>query len=382
MNEILEKLAQVAQNPYAYARDWKGMSGRKVVGTFAMHCPAEIIHASGALPVVLQELPEAITSGGGALFPFFCGYTRSLVDQATEGKLAFLDAITFNDHCVQLLSAADVMRISRPETRIHFHQLIASIDQPWSQDSSVATLRSMIEDLEELLGVSISENDLRNSIRLFNENRQLIRQLYELRCSGAINLRASQMQHVIKSSMVMDKAEHSALLRELIPQLQQENGKAQNLIPMFASGHMCHAVKPEILDLIEDCGIVIVDDDLYHGFRYVSTDVDEAIGDPVVGLASAYIRKNRNAPCPTRIAPDTDWDKWLQDKVGASGAKGLIVLLAKFCEPHYFHYPRIKATFDASDIPHLLLETEHEGIAMENLRTKVESFAEIVKRRH
>lgn len=382
MKEILEKLAHVAQNPYEYAVDWKKSTGKRVVGTFAMHCPAEVIHATGALPVVLQELPDAITSGGGALFPFFCGYTRSLVDQATEGKLAFLDAISFNDHCVQLLSAADVMRISRPETRIHFHQLIASINQPWSLESSVKTLRSMVEDLEELLEVSISENDLRHSIRLFNENRQLIRQLYDLRRSGAISLRASQMQHVVKSSMVMDKAEHSALLRALIPLLQQANGKPRNLIPMFASGHLCHAVKPEILDLIEDCGIVIVDDDLYHGFRYVSTDVDEATGDPIVGLAGAYLRKNSNAPCPTRIAPDTDWDQWLQEKVGASGAKGLIVLLAKFCEPHYFHYPRIKATFEARDIPHLLVETEHEGVAMENLRTKVESFAEIVKRRH
>jgi hypothetical protein len=28
----------------------------------------------------------------------------------------------------------------------------------------------------------------------------------------------------------------------------------------------------------------------------------------------------------------------------------------------------------------LLVETEHEGVPMENLRTKVESFAEIIKR--
>ena len=65
-------------------------------------------------------------------------------------------------------------------------------------------------------------------------------------------------------------------------------------------------------------------------------------------------------PCPTRLDPKTDWDGWLLDKARASGAQGLIVLLAKFCEPHYFYYPRIKKTFESAGFPHLLLETEHE----------------------
>ena len=380
MKAILDKLAHTAQNPYEYAKNLKQQKGARIIGSFAMHCPAEIIHASGALPVILQELPDQITSGGGAMFPFFCGYTRSLVDQMTENKLAFLDAIMFTDHCVQLLSAADVMRVVRPEAKVHFHQLIAALDQTWSLDNSIQTLRSFQEDLEELLDVSISESDLRRSIGIFNENRQLIRKIYDLRRSGAIKLRATQMQSIVKSSMVMDKEEHNALLRELLPLLQKSDGKTSGVLPLYVSGHLCHAPRPEILDLIEDCGITIVDDDLYHGYRYVSTDVEEGLGDPIVALAEGYIRKNANAPCPTRIAPDTDWNTWLLDKVGASGAKGLIVMLAKFCEPHYFHYPRIKATFEANGVPHLLVETEHEGVPMENLRTKVESFVEMVKR--
>ncbi|MCK9284194.1 MAG: 2-hydroxyacyl-CoA dehydratase family protein [Rhodocyclaceae bacterium] len=381
MNAILERLAGVAQNPYEYVKAWKQEHGGRAVGTLPMHCPAEVIHAAGVLPVVLQELADPITSGGGAFFPFFCGYTRSLVDQATEGKLDFLDAISFTDHCVQLLSAADVMRIARPQIRIHFHQLIAALDEACSLENSVGILHSMATDLEETLGVTITEDDLRASIRLFNENRQLIRSIYDMRRSGSIRLRATQMQHIVKSSMIMDKQEHNALLRELLPQLQQAGKPPRDALPMYASGHLCHAPRPEILDLIEDCGIAIIDDDLYHGYRYVSTDVDESIGDPILGIATAYLNKNDNAPCPTRLAPHTDWNIWLRDKVTECGAKGLIVLLAKYCEPHYFHYPRIKATFESNNIPHLLIETEHEGIAMENLRTKVESFAEITKRR-
>ena len=49
----------------------------------------------------------------------------------------------------------------------------------------------------------------------------------------------------------------------------------------------------------------------------------------------------------------------------------MIVLMAKFCEPHYFYYPRIKARRSKqNDVPHLLIETEHEMLALENMRTQ------------
>ena len=378
MNAILEKFKQVATKPYESVRAYKEATGVKVIGSFPMHFPAEIAHAAGALPVILQELEAPITSGGGAMYPFFCGYTRSIVDQTTQNELGFLDAIMFADHCVQLLSAADIMRVVRPETKVHFHQMIASLRQEWSLDNSVKTLRALIEDMEEVLGVSVTEDALQNSIRVFNENRRLIRNLYAMRRTGAINIRASQMQHIIKSSMVMNKEEHNALLRELTESVDR-TAVSKFKVPLYVSGHLCQAPKPEILDLIEDCGINIIDDDLYHGYRYVSTDIDEGIGDPVVAIAKAYIRKNEVVPCPTRIDPDVEWNEWLLKAVGDCGAKGLIVLLAKFCEPHYFHYPRIKAIFEAGNVPHLLIETEHDGVPMENVRTKVESFVEMIK---
>jgi benzoyl-CoA reductase/2-hydroxyglutaryl-CoA dehydratase subunit BcrC/BadD/HgdB len=149
--------------------------------------------------------------------------------------------------------------------------------------------------------------------------------------------------------------------------------------PVYVSGHLCHAPKPEILDLIEDCGAVIVDDDLYTGYRYVSSDVDET-GDPVNALARWYIDRNDVVPCPTRLDPATDWDGFLLNAVRRSGARGLIVLMAKFCEPHYFYYPRIKASFDSHGLPHLLIETEHDTNALGNLRTRIEAFVELINR--
>ncbi len=379
MQSPLETLAQAARTPNAHARRWREETGRKVVGSFPMHFPAEIIHAAGAMPVVLQEDEEPITVGHAGMYPFFCGYTRSVVDQAARGEYDYVDAIMFGDHCVQILSAADVVRHRLPETQVGFYQLIPSLRDKWSLDNSMAALRRLIDGVEEALGVTVTEDDLAASIRVFNENRQLIRRLYELRRSGALRIRASDMQKIVKSSMVMDKADHNRLLSQIMADGRFAPPRHENGLPVYVSGHLCQAPRPEVLDMIEECGAVIVDDDLYHGWRYISMDMDET-GDPVKAIAEWYLNRNFGAPCPTRLDPGIDWDGWLLKAVEACKAKGLIVLMAKFCEPHYFYYPRIRKAFEDAGVPQLLIETEHEMLGLENMRTKVETFVEVTRR--
>jgi benzoyl-CoA reductase subunit C len=281
-----------------------------------------------------------------------------------------------------MLSAADVVRIRVPDLHVGFHQLIPALKDNWSFESAERTLRRCIEDIESELGVSVEEDAIGASIVLFNENRRLIRELYDLRRSGQVRIKATEMQHVVKSSMAMDKGEHTALLRELMAHVHAgELGERAGGVPVYASGHMCHAPKPELLDLIEECGATIVDDDLYTGYRYVSLDASEQ-GDPVRALTAWYIGRNEKVPCPTRLDPKTDWDGFLLEAVANAGAEGLIVLMVKFCEPHYFYYPRIKTAFEQAGIPHLLLETEHDMSALGNMRTRVEAFVELLKQRH
>ena len=120
--------------------------------------------------------------------------------------------------------------------------------------------------------------------------------------------------------------------------------------------------------MIEECGAIVVDDDLYTGFRHISTDVPED-GDPFDALVRWYFDRNVNAPDATRVQNDVDWDTFLLDRSQESGAAGVIVLMAKFCEPHMLWYPELRKALDAHGVPHLLIETEHEGLPMEAVRT-------------
>eukprot|EP00456_Euglypha_rotunda_P071199 TRINITY_DN6347_c0_g1_i10.p1 TRINITY_DN6347_c0_g1~~TRINITY_DN6347_c0_g1_i10.p1 ORF type:complete len:408 (+),score=86.66 TRINITY_DN6347_c0_g1_i10:144-1226(+) len=340
IDRIFGTFEQAAENPLESARAWKQEYGQRVVGSFPMHFPGEIAHAAGTLPVILQESHAPVTVGHGMIYPFYCGFTRSVVDQACTGEYDFLDAIMFGDHCVQVLGAADVVRSKLPNTRVHFYQLISSMSDPWSLGRARETFLNLKDGLEEMVGHAIAPEAMRQSIQLFNKNRQLLRKLYDMRRSGEARITAKQVQMAVKSSMVMDKATHNTLMEQLLTELEQQAQSAQRGVRVYLSGHFCQSPKTGILDMIEECGGIVVDDDLYHGHRFISTDVDED-GDPLDALAKWYLERNIKVPCPTRVDQNADWEEYLLGAMERSKADGMIVLLAKFCEPHMYYYPEI-----------------------------------------
>ncbi len=381
MNEILAQMKECAENHYECAKKWKEThEGGKVVAILPMHFPAEIFHAAGAYPILLQEGFDAITLGHAYMFPYYCGFTRSVADQAAKGELGFVDMFVCGSGAssVQGLCVQDVLMAIYPK-KVESKELIAFMDDPWTKESVTDTYARLRKSAEELTGTAITDEALRNSIALYNKGRKLMRELYDMRRKGNALLTPMQMQDVIKSSMVMDKAEHNALLEELVKYVR-ENAVApkEDAIPVFLSGHLCQAAKHDILRLVAEAGGVVADDDLFHGWRYIVQDVRED-GDPIEALAQAYLDKNRACPCPTRVDPKTNWELMLLDAVKACNAKGLIILQAKYCEPHMFYYAEIKEAFEAAGIPHLLLETEHEVISMEGMRTRIESFIESIR---
>jgi benzoyl-CoA reductase subunit C len=375
----LAQLAEAARQPRSYIGRWRSAHpGQQVVGVLPMNFPREIAYAAGALPVVVQDDREPVTEGRSLLPEFYCGYTRNLADQAATGRFEGYDAVFMADHCIQLIGAADVMRAVLPDIPVFFGMLISSMSDTWAPVKTAEMMAEFRAEFGSFTGHPVTDEALRSSIRAHNQDRQLIRRLFDERSSGRASFSPGQLQDIVAAAMVMDPVEHHALLADAITQARQ--APRDDRVRVHLSGHLCHAPKRELLDLIEDSGAVVVDDDLFHGRRYVSTDVDES-GDPVEAIARWYARRNVNIPCPTRVQQDADWDAYLIGAVRSSGAEAVIHLLPKFCEPHMLYYPELRKGLDAAGIPQLLLETEHEGLPEESVRTRVETLVERTLRR-
>ena len=372
--QVLEQLEVVYNDPYAFARRQKAVGG-KIIGITPMHFPEELVHASGALPVIVQESTEPITAGLAHIFPNFCALSRSNVDSAVKGGLDFLDAIVISDMCLQIRMAFGIMarRTKIPSIYVWW---------PPSYDAKrwLPSVRPRLERcknaLEEVVGRKIEEQDIWNSIGVYNENRRLLREAHRLHREKPGVLRARQMQALVMASQVMPKEEHTAILLKVVAQLSQASLSANGRARLFLSGHLCHRVRPEILDLIEDAGIVVVGDDLYAGRRYFAAEV-AASGDPMEALAGRYF--NPGVPCPTKGGGEGDWGEYLISSARESGAQGVISLMPRFCEPHMFYYPYLKSRLFEAGIPFTFVETEHEAASLEGMRSRIQALVETIK---
>lgn len=375
----LDRLVQVGRDPRGYIEQWRAdHPGRKVAGVLPMNFPRELAHAATALPVVIQDDEQPIAEGRSLLAEFYCGYTRNLADQAATGRFELYDGVFMVDHCIQLVGAVDVVRAVLPETPVFFGMLNASMHDSWAPrkiDEMLSTVRS---ELESFTGAPITDDALRASITAHNRDRQLIRRLLDERTAGNAALTPSRIRDIIVSSMVMDPDDHHALLEHALPSIREAS--RDDRVRVHLSGHLCHAPRREVFEAIEESGAIVVDDDLYHGRRYVSTDVDED-GDPLKAIGRWYAQRNVNIPCPTRVQKDADWDTYLLDSVRRSGAEAVIHLVPKFCEPHMLYYPELRKALDDAEIPQLQLETEHEGVPVESFRTRVEALVERTRRK-
>jgi benzoyl-CoA reductase/2-hydroxyglutaryl-CoA dehydratase subunit BcrC/BadD/HgdB len=86
----------------------------------------------------------------------------------------------------------------------------------------------------------------------------------------------------------------------------------------------------------------------------------------------------KSLPVPTRSYLPVRWENYIVERVKNSGAQGVVVLVAKYCEPHLFSYPFAKEALEIAGVPHIMLETEHEVVSLEGVRTRLQAFVEML----
>jgi len=377
--DVLDHFATIEKDPYGSLKSWKESTRKKIIGCMPMQIPEEIIHAAGALPIVIPESHERITVASKHIQTFFCGYARSVVDAALKKKLDFLDGMVFQDTCHTMRPLFDIIDANRPSSYMKRIFMPVALSKPQAKPFLLGELERFKTSVERFVGNGVDDQSLQKSIDIYNENRDLMKRLYDLRRERPDLITAREMVTVTVASMLMPREDHSELLKKLIPALPQRKppiGDVESRVRLVLTGSLCEAPPAELLDLTEEMGGLVVDDDLYTGSRYFLTHVP-TLASPIEALAEAYLQMV--APCPTRIYPEMRLGPYLVDRVKRANAKGLIIILVKFCEAHDYTYPHMRRHLDPAGIPYLMIKTEHEIASVEQTKTRLQAFLEIIK---
>lgn len=191
-------------------------------------------------------------------------------------------------------------------------------------------------------------------------------------------LSSREVLAIVQSSMVMPKDEHSGLLQKLLSELENRQPPANNSVRLWLSGQICQPPKVDILDSIERVGGVVVDDDLYYGYRYFAGNT-ETNGDPLEALAKRYLYMP--ILCPTRSDAEQNWGAQLVERTRESKAQGVIILMVNFCEAHALFYPSVREMLSAAEIPSMMIQTEYESVSLRSAETRIQAFVEMIRMR-
>ena len=369
--KALEKMAQAFSRRHDYAGDWKARHGGKVMGYFCTYVPEEILYAAGALPVRVMGVrqPEDVTEPH--IQSWWCPHCRSCLADALNGSFDYVDGIVIATTCSHIYQAFNSWKINLSPSFAHKFWMpmnIRNSSAPAFVEGQFAGLRSAVEDWLEH---PITDANLRDSIEVYNTNRRLMREVYELRKADRPPLTGAQALEMTLSSQVMDKREHNHLLAEALGDLQGVTGAETGTRLMILGSEIDDI---ELVRLIESQGTTVVTDELCTGSRYFwgqSMDGNE----PLKAITRWYV--DRPTTCPQKDIVERRRLPQIVILAQEYRAQGAIFLLEKFCEPHGYDLPTITTMFQEMGIPLLLLEVDLTTPAGQ-FRTRIEAFLEMM----
>ena len=368
--DVWGQFAQVYEQRHQYAEAWKARTGHQVLGYLCTYVPEEIIHAAGLLPVRVlgSHEPEDIT--GSHIFNMFCPYCRDCLAQGLQGRYHYLSGMVHGYACVQIRQTYDSWTRHVPTPFSYFLYVPDHLESPSALAHVTREMGRFKAALEAWLGKPISSRALKQSIQVYNENRRLLQEIYERRKANPPPLSGAEAKDMVLACMLMDKEEHSQLLRQALKALDGRRGPQGIRLLLIGSEND----DPGIVRLIESLGGVVVTDDDCIGTRHFWGEVP-SLKDPLAALARRYIEKPL---CPVK---DYEARRRLPYVLGLAQdyhVQGAIFLKAKFCDPHEYDWPATKALLESHHIPCLALEYDTlnpTGV----LRTRIEAFLEMLQ---
>jgi len=344
---------------------------RLPIGFFCPYVPEELIHAAGALPFRLMGTPIKMSHVQAHLPSNCCHLVKSSLEGLLQGELDFLKEIIFSHTCDSMQGLADIWALQR-RTPLQFNLMMPShLDSELSRIYLKAEIERFKSFLESNVG-KITPQDLKTSIQLFNRIRGKLQEIYTHRPKWHAQIPGSDFARIIRAGYLMDRQRYLELLNDLLNALPGKTEESENLVPVYLAGNMTHS--ESYFSLIEEAGAIVVQDDLCSGARFLRLMVPEDT-DPIEGLTNRYFT---SFLCPTKHKGAHAHIETLLKEVQKSGAKGVIFLLYKYCETHYFDYPDLKSALESKGIPTLLLEVEDPSYSIEQLKIRIQAFVEML----
>ncbi len=370
IDELLYECREMLEDTnFPTVRRWRDADG-KVVGHFQVYFPEEIAHAAGILPFKVRGAPVEPTHADSRFGSYLCSILKTSLELVLSGRVE-LDMFVTHPICDAARNLAAVWG-----RNFSYPCQILYLPQNANSKHAVHYLRDEYGRLKRTIEVvadgKITDDDLRRSLAVFNDNRALLRDLYRIKRDTPWLISADDAYVLVAIGGLIPREEHNALLRVALPMIAARSIKRQDRIRVVLEGGFCE--QPP-LDLIRAIGrsCYVVDDDLLIGLRWIVDDIPTE-GDPLFSLAEAYLERSSHSPVQHDLRKPKQ--KVLLHRITKARAETVIVMGAKMCEPGLEEQVVHTHVLDRNNIPYFVAEFEENMTSFDQLEIQLETFVE------
>lgn len=370
VEEILYQCRELLEDmDYPTVQRWRE-NGGKVIGHFQVYFPEEIAHAAGALPFKLRGAPVEPRHADSRFGSYLCSIIKSSLELALSKNIE-LDMFVTHPICDAARNLAAIWG-----RNFEYPCQILYLPQNANSSYTIQYLRDEYHrlqgEIEGVTGRKISPQDLRRSLAVFNRNRALLRQLYQIKRDTPWLCSADEAYALLAVGGLLPREEHNELLETVLPLLKNRPNKRQDKIRVVFEGGFCEQPPFDMIRAIgQSC--YVVDDDLLIGLRWITDDVPVE-GDPLYNLAQAYVEQSSYSPVQHDHRKPKE--KMLLERIKNARAQAAIVTSAKMCEPGLEEQVTYTRFLDEEGIPYFVSEFEENMTSFDHMEIQLETFVE------
>lgn len=358
--------------------------GGKVVGTFCVYVPEEIVVAAGAIciglcggvDVAAEEVEKVMPRNLCALIKSFMGFKLGKLCPYFES----CDLVVGETTCDGKKKAFEVLGEYTPVYVMETPQMKKDMDYALWKDE----LYRFIEKMEDLTGNKITEESLREGIKKIDAKRKALKRLSALRKNVPSPISGKDALLVYQIAFYDDPERFTQMVNNLADELEE---RVKNGVSAYGNGEGPRIMVTgtpmaipnwKLPHIIESSGARVVYDELCTGERYFQDLVGDVEGKSFDEMVDAIAARSLEIDCACFTPNDRRIEK-IVAKAQEYKVDGVIHYSLQFCDPYTIEAFKVEKALKEAGIPVMRVETDYSQEDAGQLKTRVEAFLEMVR---
>lgn len=376
-----EKLLQDADNELV---EKAIADGKSALGYSCYFIPEVLLNLPGCFSSRLRAPNTGATDVGTYYMSNkICSYTRSILERAIEGGYDYLSALLTAETCQMMhrghehFELLGLVKKKNPKFFMSMMDVPFVLDKEAKEHFTEQLQLLVLNRLNEVYGIDISEKALLSAIEAHNELCEVITEIGDLRKLDNPPITGYEF-HVIQ--LVSQVCPHEYIL----PYLKDTLNELKERRPDDNPDWRVHIVvagseidDPEFTKLLESCGAYVCADRYCFGSLPGREKIQVLDGETALSAIARHYLETSQCPRFMNREKADGRKEYIRDLHREYKADGVLFEQMKFCE--FWSYERVLSNQifnDDFDIPFLGIEKEYTLASAGQLRTRVQAFVE------